>query len=46
MQNMQVLSQLNYTSANLSDRSGEQQGNVVKLGQESLQNEGQAEGKL
>ncbi|XVF72939.1 hypothetical protein PTKIN_Ptkin12aG0160900 [Pterospermum kingtungense] len=38
----QVLSQLNSMSANHSDRGGEQQGNVVKLGQESLQNEGQA----
>ena len=46
MQNMQGLSQLKCTSADLSDTGGEQPGNVVKLGQESLQNEGQAEGML
>ncbi|XWS46311.1 hypothetical protein CRYUN_Cryun14cG0054600 [Craigia yunnanensis] len=40
----QGLSQLKCTSANLSDTDGEQPGNVVKLGQESLQNEVQAEG--
>ncbi|XVF33079.1 hypothetical protein REPUB_Repub17cG0137300 [Reevesia pubescens] len=39
----QVLSQLKCTSANLSNTSGEQQGNVVKMGQELLQNEGQVE---
>ena len=46
MLNMQGLSQLKCTSANLSNKGGEQQRNVVTLGQESLQNEGQAEGML
>ncbi|XWS31974.1 hypothetical protein CRYUN_Cryun23aG0120800 [Craigia yunnanensis] len=44
MQNMQGLSQLKCTSANLSNMGGKQQGSVVTLGQESLQNEGHAEG--
>ncbi|XP_021280348.1 two-component response regulator-like APRR3 isoform X6 [Herrania umbratica] len=43
MQNMQGLSQLKCTSANFSDASGEQLGNVIKLCQESLQAKGQAE---
>ncbi|OMO82360.1 hypothetical protein COLO4_23051 [Corchorus olitorius] len=41
---MQGLSQLKCTSGNLSDTSREQQGKVVKLGQESHQSECQAEG--
>ncbi|XVF80316.1 hypothetical protein PTKIN_Ptkin15bG0061100 [Pterospermum kingtungense] len=39
----QGLSQMKCTSASLSDAGREQLGDVVKLGQESLQNEGQAE---
>ncbi|XP_021280349.1 two-component response regulator-like APRR3 isoform X7 [Herrania umbratica] len=39
----QGLSQLKCTSANFSDASGEQLGNVIKLCQESLQAKGQAE---
>ncbi|XVF22277.1 hypothetical protein REPUB_Repub12eG0159500 [Reevesia pubescens] len=38
------LSELNCASANLGDTGTEQQRNVVKLGQELLQNESQAEG--
>ncbi|GMI71865.1 hypothetical protein HRI_000855800 [Hibiscus trionum] len=41
---MQGLSPLKCTSSNISFTGNEQQGNVVKLGQESLKNEGQAEG--
>ncbi|XP_022733460.1 two-component response regulator-like PRR95 isoform X2 [Durio zibethinus] len=44
IQTMQGLSQMKCTSANLSNTSGEQPGNAVKVNQESLQNEGQAEG--
>ncbi|MBA0877063.1 hypothetical protein Goshw_005335 [Gossypium schwendimanii] len=40
MQNMQGLSQLKCMSSNVSDTGREQQGNFVKPGQESLQNEG------
>ncbi|TYH43248.1 hypothetical protein ES332_D11G114800v1 [Gossypium tomentosum] len=40
----QGLSQLKCMSSNVSDTGREQQGNFVKPGQESLQNEGQAEG--
>ncbi|MBA0686016.1 hypothetical protein Goari_013646, partial [Gossypium aridum] len=43
MQNMQGLSQLKCMSSNVSDTGREQQGNFVKPGQESLQNEGISE---
>lgn len=46
MQNMQGLLQWKCMSSNVSDTGREQQGNVVKPGQESRQDESQAEGIL